>query len=102
MVPRWFNPSALTAVSGFWVSTPLLVMIVVCLLIFGTLRVTGARHLHNLGLYILLFSVWTALALGLSGTATHTVLVTQLLALLTLVVCYMAVEERGFEKLLAS
>jgi hypothetical protein len=102
MVPMWFNPSALTAVSGFWVSTPLLVMIVVCLLIFGTLRVTGARHLHNLGLYILLFSVWTALALGLSGTATHTVLVTQLLALLTLVVCYMAVEERGFEKLLAS
>lgn len=99
MVPMWFPPSALTAVSGFWVSTPLLAMVVICLLIYGTLAVTRARHARNLGLFILLFSAWMALTLGLSGTPTHTQLVMQLLALLTLVVCYLTVEEDGVAKL---
>ncbi|MBT8488180.1 MAG: hypothetical protein KJO65_05040 [Gemmatimonadetes bacterium] len=105
MVPMWFPPTAVTAVAGFSISTPLCVtaiisLLVYSLLIYGTMPSGEARHRRNLGMFILLFSVWMALALGLSNTLAQVALATQLVAFLTLVACYLTVEEGGARRLL--
>ena len=93
IAPMYFSHTAVWSISDFVVSKQILVIAIICLLICVDWLVTLQTQSRNLKMLIALFIIFTVAVPILGSNETFVFLVTQVLAVLTLGITYIVIED---------